>query len=76
MAAETIQFEHDVAVEHDNRLAEFNDKLVESIEKVLNYLELNNAFISGELVNNPDIFSNDWRNSSAIAPNASRILSS
>ncbi len=64
MAAETIQFEHDVAYEHDNRLDEFNEKLVESIEEVLNFsqvvlnfLELNTAFKRGEIVENPGVFS-------------------
>ena len=65
MAAETIQFEQDVAYEHDNRRDEFNDKLVESIEEVLNFskvvlnfLELNTAFKRGEIVKNPGLFAN------------------
>jgi hypothetical protein len=65
MAAETIHFEQDAAFEHDNRLDEFNEKLVESIEEVLNFsqvvlnfLELNTAFKRGEIVNNPVLFSN------------------
>jgi hypothetical protein len=64
MAAETMQFEQDVAYEHDNRVDEFNDKLVESIEEVLNFskvvlnfLELNTAFKRGEIVKNPGLFS-------------------
>jgi hypothetical protein len=64
MAAETIQFEQDVAYEHDNRRDEFNEKLVESIEEVLNFskavlnfLELNTAFKRGEIVKNPGLFS-------------------
>ena len=64
MAAETIQFEQDVAYEYDNRRTEFNDKLVESIEEVLNFskvvlnfLELNTAFKRGEIVKNPRLFS-------------------
>jgi hypothetical protein len=66
MAAETMQFEHDVAYEHDNRRDEFNDKLVESIEEVLNFsqvvlnfLELNTAFKRGEIVNDPGVFSSE-----------------
>lgn len=65
MAAETIHFEQGVASEHDNRLDEFNDRLVESIEEVLNFsqvvlnfLELNTAFKRGEIVNDPGLFSN------------------
>jgi hypothetical protein len=64
MAAETIQLEQDVACELDNRRTEFNDKLVESIEEVLNFskvvlnfLELNTAFKRGEIVRNPWLFS-------------------
>ncbi len=64
MAAETIHFDQDIAYEHDNRLDEFNDKLVESIEEVLNFskvvlnfLELNTAFKRGEIVKNPGLFS-------------------
>jgi len=64
MAAETIQFEQDVAYDHDNRRDEFNDKLVESIEEVLNFskvvlnfLELNTAFKRGEIVKTPEVFS-------------------
>jgi hypothetical protein len=64
MAAETIQFEQDVAYEHDNRRDEFNEKLVESIEEVLNFskvvlnfLELNTTFKRGEIVKNPGLFS-------------------
>ena len=64
MAAETIQFEQDDAYEHDNRRDEFNEKLVESIEEVLNFskvvlnfLELNTAFKRGEIVLNPGLFS-------------------
>lgn len=65
MAAETVQFEQDDAYEHDNRRDEFNEKLVESIEEVLNFsqvvlnfLELNTAFKRGEIVKNPGLFSN------------------
>jgi hypothetical protein len=64
MAAETIHFEQDIAYEHDNRRDEFNEKLVESIEEVLNFskvvlnfLELNTAFKRGEIVLNPGLFS-------------------
>ncbi len=66
MAAETFRFEQDVAYEQDNRLEEFNDKLVESIEEVLsfskvvlNFLELNTAFKRGEIVKNPRVFSRE-----------------
>jgi len=65
MAAETVQFEQDDAYEHDNRRDEFNEKLVESIEEVLNFsqvvlnfLELNTAFNRGGIVKNPGLFSN------------------
>jgi len=64
MAAKMIQFEQDIAPEHDNRRDEFNDKLVESIEEVLNFskvvlnlLELDTAFKRGEIVKNPGLFS-------------------
>jgi len=64
MAAKMIQFEKDIAHEHDNRRDEFNDKLVESIEEVLNFskvvlnfLELDTAFKRGEIVKNPGLFS-------------------
>lgn len=63
MTAETIQFEQNVAYEHDNRRDEFNDKLVESIEEVLNFkvvlnfLELNTAFKRGEIGKNLGVFS-------------------
>jgi len=64
MAAETIRFEQGVVYESDNRIDEFNDKLVESIEEVLsfskvvlNFLELNTSFKRGEIVKNPGLFS-------------------
>lgn len=64
MAAETMQFEQGDAYDHDNRRDEFNDKLVESIEEVLNFsqavlnfLELNTDFKRGEIVKNPGLFS-------------------
>lgn len=64
MTAETIHFEQDIAYDHDNRRDEFNDKLVESIEEVLNFskvvlnfLELNTTFKRGEIVKNPRLFS-------------------
>ena len=66
MGAETIQFDQDIAYELDNRIDEFNDKLVESIEEVLsfskvvlNFLELNTAFKRGEIVRNPGVFSRE-----------------
>ena len=64
MATETIQFEQDDAFELDNRRDEFNDKLVESIEEVLNFsqvvlnfLDLYTAFKREEIVKNPEMFS-------------------
>ncbi len=66
MAAETIRFDQDIAYELDNRVDEFNEKLVESIEEVLsfskvvlNFLELNTAFKRGEIVKNPGVFSTE-----------------
>lgn len=66
MTAETFQFDQDIAYELDNRIDEFNDKLVESIEEVLsfskvvlNFLELNTAFKRGEIVKNPGVFSRE-----------------
>jgi len=66
MATETFRFEQDIPYEYDNRIEEFNDKLVESIEEVLsfskvvlNFLELNTAFKREEIVRNPKVFSSE-----------------
>lgn len=66
MAAETIRFDQDIVYERDNRVDEFNEKLVESIEEVLsfskvvlNFLELNTAFKRGEIVKKPGVFSTE-----------------
>lgn len=66
MAAEVMQFDADNLLGSDNRKAEFNDKLVESIEEVLNFsqvvlnfLELNTPFKRGEIAENPKVFSSE-----------------
>ena len=66
MVAEAIQFDQDILYEQDNRVEEFNEKLVESIEEVLsfskvvlNFLELNTSFNRREIVRNPGGFSRE-----------------